>query len=191
MKMRSLRSGGLVVVSIVLLAACRGSGSSAHFPERHRSVATPCAPSRPPGYTAPRRTAGGPASGGSCEADTDCTAGKNGRCSFPGHEMPTCSYDRCASDAECGAGKACDCSGSGNACVPANCHTDADCGGLGCSPTQGESCGNMMGVAGLYCHTKKDDCIDDVDCKKKDADGMCVYSPAASRWTCNYNTCVG
>lgn len=186
--MKRLRQVGVVLASTALFVACRTS--TRPFPERHRSMAAACSSTRPPGYTAPVRRAGGPTEG-DCQADTDCTQGKNGRCSVPGHDPARCSYDRCTTDAECGAGNACDCNGGGNRCVPANCRTDAECGGLGCSPTQGEGCGNLMGTAGFYCHTKKDDCTDHRDCKKKDVDGMCVYSPSVSRWTCNFDVCNG
>ncbi len=184
------RISSIAVLAVVALAvACRGT--SAHFPERHRDVASAC-PSTPraPGYNNPNLDAGKGYSG-QCERDTDCVAGRNGRCSFPGHAQSMCSYDQCMADADCGAGKVCDCR-DGHTCLPANCHTDADCGGLGCSPTNATSCGNMGGTVGYYCHTKKDDCIDDGDCKKKGTEsGMCVYEPAASRWTCNYDRCVG
>ncbi len=173
--------------AIALATACR----SARFPTQHRETAIACpATPRAPGYDKPDAA---PGTSGKCEHDSDCTAGKNGRCRPPGHAESYCTYDACGSDADCGSGKVCECnSWEGNACLPANCHTDGDCGGLGCSPTRGETCGNMGGTVGYYCHTKKDDCVEDSDCKKKgDTQGMCVYSPAGARWTCNYDACVG
>jgi hypothetical protein len=168
---------------LVVLAACRGS--SAHFPSLHRAAANTCASDpRPPGYTNPDPDAG---RSGECERDADCTKGKNGRCSTPGHAQSMCTYDMCMNDAECGANKVCQC-GNGNSCLPANCRTDLDCGGLGCSPTGATSCGNMSGTVGYYCHTKTDDCTENSDCKEG---GMCVYQPTVSHWTCSYETCVG
>lgn len=187
--MNSRISSVAVVALVAAIAACRGS--SAHFPERHRAAAETCSTApRPPGYNNP--TDAGKGFSGQCERDSDCTAGKNGRCSAPGHAQSMCTYDACMSDADCGAGKVCECSAYGNSCMTANCKTDADCGGMGCSPTRPESCGNMAGTVGYFCHTKKDECIDDRDCPKKgDESGMCVYTPAGGRWTCNYDTCVG
>jgi hypothetical protein len=102
-----------------------------------------------------------------------------------------CTYDACMQDSECPANRVCECSYGGNACILANCHTDAECGGLGCSPTRSESCGNMGGTVGYYCHTRRDECVNDEECKKGNEPGMCVYSPAGGRWTCNYSSCVG
>lgn len=177
----------VVLASLALAAACR----SARFPAQHREVALACPTTpRAAGWNNPNPDAG---SSGKCERDADCTAGKNGRCSLPGHAESICTYDECSSDGDCAAGKVCECSPyAGNHCLTANCRTDADCGGLGCSPTRPEMCGNMAGTAGWYCHTKKDECVEDSDCKTKgDTAGMCVYSPAGARWTCNYDTCVG
>lgn len=170
----------------LVVASCRQS--STHLPERHRAVARACPSTRAPGYTSPTR--GGPLSG-DCDSDSDCTAGKNGRCSPPGHRPSSCSYDTCTSDADCDGSKVCNCDPyRGNRCLPGNCKADADCSGLGCSPTRPTSCGNLIGTVGFYCHTKTDACIDDSDCKQDGAmGGMCVYEPSVARWTCNYHTC--
>ena len=184
---------------VAVIAACRGS--SAHFPEQHRAKAEVCSSDpRPPGIKLPSTRDGGPPPyRGACESDADCTAGKNGRCTGGGHALPSCSYDMCTSDADCGAGKICEC-GGGNSCLPANCRTDGDCGGLGCSPSRAQSCGNMGGTVGYYCHTRGDECTDDKDCvkpRKRNASaydpeqGICVYQPTSGKWACNYDFCVG
>ena len=130
-----------------------------------------------------------------CSEDSDCTAGSNGRCGNPGGPAGcSCSYDACAQDADCPTGQTCACHGSayndfGNTCVPGNCRVDADCGVGGfCSPTApaGGWCGN---VAGYYCHTPTDLCLDDSDCAGMDAGSVagawvCEYSTTSKRWEC-------
>ncbi len=178
-----------VAFGLVVATSCKRLSQPA--PLSHRPIAEVCpsAP-RPPGYGSGRDSGHG--SGGTmCDGDADCTAGKNGRCQIRGHGTPQCTYDQCMQDSECPAGKVCECSSSGNTCLAGNCRTDADCGGLGCSPTSSESCGNMGGTVGYYCHTRKDDCVNDDECTKGTEHGMCVYSPAGGRWTCNYSMCVG
>jgi hypothetical protein len=61
--------------------------------------------------------------------------------------------------------------------------TDADCGGRYCSPSMG-ACG-QQGLAGYYCHTPEDQCIDDVDCQSDgDAESYCAYIAIFARWMC-------
>jgi len=93
-------------------------------------------------------------------------------------------------DTDCPAGNTCACHGSaytggaGNTCVPGNCRVDADCGTDGyCSPAYNtHSCG---GVAGYYCHTPKDTCLDDSDCtSSQSGPQVCTYSTAAGHWAC-------
>jgi hypothetical protein len=129
-----------------------------------------------------------------CLQDSDCTAGINGRCRRPGGPAGCyCSYDMCVQDADCPGGQTCACHGSpynnfGNTCVPGNCHVDSDCGASGyCSDTApaGGYCGN---VAGYYCHTPNDLCVDDSDCYGNDAGTtagvpFCEYS-TNRRWEC-------
>ena len=171
------------VAVVVLLLGCKTV--SVKFPAQHREHAVACSSApRPPGWNSDAA----PGHSGQCERDVDCTAGRNGRCSHPGHAQSMCTYDVCMSDADCNGRQVCECSGGGNACIAANCRTDADCNDLGCSPTRAEMCGNMGGIVGYYCHTKKDECVEDSDCKDS---GMCVYSPAGGKWTCNHDTCVG
>jgi hypothetical protein len=64
--------------------------------------------------------------------------------------------------------------------VTGNCRVDADCGAEGyCSPSPLTAiCGDSL--AGYYCHTAPDLCIDDSDCSGEG----CVYSTTNSRWEC-------
>lgn len=182
----------LVSATVALVIAACHSTATPHFPSRHRPSAPTCQKTRLPGYTSPTPTdAGLGAWPGACHGDADCTAGQNGRCSAPGHALQTCSYDQCFADADCGAGKACECSTEGHMCVVAECHTDGDCGTFGCSPTAGPRCSNAGRTRGYYCHTAKDECIDDGDCKKSNGTtGTCVRLPEESRWTCSYDACA-
>ena len=77
-----------------------------------------------------------PPGGAPCIADSQCTAGMNGRCYI--WDSPTilgggCSYDECLTDSDCGAGATCSCRSSStdsgpNVCVPGgNCVVDSDC----------------------------------------------------------------
>src|SRR5581483_2271997 len=103
-----------------------------------------------------------------CLADTDCSAGQNGRClPTPGIAcVPECSYDVCRTDTDCATGGPCACRASStdstpNVCVPGNCLVDSDCGPSGfCSPS------GLIGTCGIgyYCHTPNDSCVDDADC---------------------------
>ena len=125
---------------------------------------------------------------GACLRDEDCTAGDNGRCHFD-RAGARCTYDACFTDAECPEeGGPCICdsgNGGGNACLPGNCKTDADCGSDGyCSPTASE-CG---GVVAYYCRTPDDSCVDDAGCPG----GQCMYRPEVARWACGArHVCVG
>jgi hypothetical protein len=104
-----------------------------------------------------------------------------------------CTYDTCSGDSACPTGQTCACHGStynggGNACVPGDCRVDSDCeGGAGyCSPafaTMG--CG---GLAGYYCHTPKDQCVNDTDCANGN---VCTYSTSEARWTCQQELLCG
>ncbi|MFO0578484.1 MAG: hypothetical protein U1A78_31145 [Polyangia bacterium] len=164
-------------------------------PLNHRAAAGTCPMDRPPGTT----MGGGGAS--QCTSDADCkdaTKGQNGRCVFS--RLGTiCTYDTCFDDSPCG-GKVCECraaatmaSTSTNHCLAeGNCRTDGDCGPGGyCSPSFG-SCGAYFGVIAYYCHTSKDDCIDDADCTTDGGlPGYCAYNPATSTWQCSTSLCAG
>lgn len=184
--MDSSRALRVLVAAALWSLACAGAVG---MPARHRPTSEACAGA--PVAGASRAPQADKPDDRDCAADADCTGGVNGRCVGGGHEIRHCSYDRCFADADCGDGHVCQCDGEGNYCVSANCRTDADCGGRGCSPTQGESCGNMGGVAGYYCHTDRDQCSSDEACRKDDQQGLCVFETAAGRWSCNYSFCVG
>jgi hypothetical protein len=170
-----------------------GGGTGGREPEKHRAVATSCDHERPPGdpcFGACDGTTG-------CVADTECTAGENGRCeSFRGYSE--CTYDVCFEDSDCGQGGPCGCEttlwSDANTCLAGNCQTDADCGPGGyCSPTL-STCGNYSGVTGYYCHTRDDECTDDAECTGQAGQfgpGYCMFSVQVSHWICSYSHCVG
>jgi hypothetical protein len=96
--------------------------------------------------------------GGGCATDDDCSPGRV--CAQLSDEqagdMPLCGClerpctiaDDCPDDFTCFCG-----SGSRGSCEPANCETDADCGGELCA-TSVDACG----VGGLYCTSPADEC---------------------------------
>jgi hypothetical protein len=163
---------------------------AARVPLNHRPDDVQCsAPAEPGDCAGPGPTPGG------CTADSDCTTGTNGRCLHPpGGPAADCSctYDTCQGDTDCPSGKTCACHGSpytdsaGNACVSGNCRVDADCGGAYCSPSsQDQVCGDYL--AGYFCHTAADLCIDDTDCPgvaTNPGSPACAYSTTDSRWEC-------
>ncbi len=106
---------------------------------------------------------------------------------MPGKPFATCVYDTCVVDSDCGAKSMCECGTSasdGHSCMPGNCAVDSDCAGNGfCSPSR-STCGN--GVAGYFCHTATDECVDDADC----AVGSCVWNASIGHWWCATNHCV-
>jgi hypothetical protein len=168
-----------------------GSGSSSGGlpPVNHRPSDSQCNTTAPPGDC----TFANP--GAACHGDADCAdAGPNGRCVVP-NGPPTCfcTWDRCAGDATCPTGQTCACHGSayngvGNACVPGNCRLDSDCGPGGyCSPTAAtNTCGAL---SGYYCHTPKDQCLNDSDCNS--SAGLCIYSPTDGFWSCQQSGFCG
>jgi hypothetical protein len=133
--------------------------------------------------------------GQQCNSDTQCTSGADGRCveSGGGVLFCSCTYDTCADDAACPTGQTCACHGSpyvggqGNTCVPGNCRVDSDCGAGGyCSPAfSNMGCG---GLAGYYCHTPQDQCVNDTDCGGGYA---CGYSTSAAHWVCQQELLCG
>ena len=101
-------------------------------------------------------------------------------------------YDECFTDSDCGAGRACLCGtvvsyapegyvvASGNTCIPASCHVDADCAdGYQCSLSDEGSCGGGQRYA---CHTASDECVDPTDCAHTNANETCAST--GSVWTC-------
>jgi Cys-rich repeat protein len=91
-------------------------------------------------------------------------------------------------DTDCAAGQACACHGSaytstGNTCLAGDCRVDSDCGAGGyCSPAYNTaSCGGLLGY---FCHTAKDQCIDDSDCSTSSGLQVCTYSKTSGTWQC-------
>jgi hypothetical protein len=158
------------------------------LPEYHRVDDSQCVVPRPAGGCTLTSADGGPL--GPCASDVDCQdGGVGGRCT-PGLTGCRCTYDECQSDSNCGMGMLCVChdsaytAGAGNACMTGNCRVDTDCGPGGyCSPVHGidTNCGN---VAGYYCHTRRDECIDDSDCGGSPLDSVCAWSVVDARWAC-------
>lgn len=194
---------GLALALLVCAGGCGdgralggGDMSGGRIPAVHRAVAPVCTDDRP-AYNC--NISAGPAQ---CKADSDCTAGRNGRCVGNGHDGCTCSYDTCTTDADCKSTELCDCRSpwhygpnGPNRCLPTNCRTDADCGPGGwCSPSYDPGCGRYFGVTLWRCHTPRDLCLDDSDCMNADGGwGMpyCGWRPETGRWECSVTQCVG
>ncbi len=168
-----------------------GASSSHHsssqaVPMYHRANGDLCTQPAGPGFCA----SGGPADG-TCTMDSECAMGPNGRCIEPltGGPFCSCTYDTCADDAACPSGNTCACHDSpysegGNTCVPGNCRVDPDCGVRGyCSPSPVLNCAG--GVAGYYCHTPNDQCVNASDCPvPRGGAATCVYSTTSMLWKC-------
>jgi hypothetical protein len=114
-------------------------------PRQHRSSASACPRVRAP--VTPKPLCGGsPCRIDMCVSDSECTAGKNGRCEFLEFNggPRVCSYDACFDDSDCDGG-VCECrpssaSGLPNVCYakgsPDSCGVDSECGPGGfCSPS--------------------------------------------------------
>ncbi len=94
-------------------------------------------------------------------------------------------------DTDCPTGETCACHGSpytfgeGNTCLASNCRVDSDCGSGGyCSPAYNTgSCGSLLGY---FCHTPKDQCVDDSDCGIDGGGGLqvCTYASSVGIWQC-------
>jgi hypothetical protein len=166
-------------------------------PANHRPSPVACSSTRPPGLN----TDAGPGFDAGvdtpCTHDSECTAGKNGRCTPSEHNgFATCEYDQCASDQDCPKSEVCECGQAANTgrypnvCLPGNCRVDADCGSGGyCSPSFGTMCGSYGGIVGYFCHTAKDECTNDDECT--DGPGYCALQPTTGAWTCFYSVCAG
>lgn len=128
---------------------------------------------------------------GGCMTHAECTEGENGRC-VRAMVGAFCDYDECFSDNDCADNEVCSCDGSyygGNACVPSNCRTSADCAGTRCTPTYGCLAGGPP--EGWYCRTASDECVEDADCDEAGmAGGRCAFDPTRMLWACEYGICV-
>lgn len=89
----------------------------------------------------------------------------------------------CTTNDDCAAGEVCLCSGrqpsvdyNGNACVSADCETDADCNGYECGATDGGHCSVYM----LRCHTAEDECHGNAQCPSDRH--WCAFT--GTRWEC-------
>jgi hypothetical protein len=162
----------------IVIPSCTGGGSLSLPGSRPTALACPATPNY---------STAGPADV-SCATLADCQdAGPAAY--FQACRGGKCAIDPCLTDSECPSGDVCVCAteiGGGNAihtnaCVPAQCRVNADCGrsvGL-CSPTRGY-CG---GVLGYYCHSAADSCITDADCCDA-SNPSCQYQPALGHFAC-------
>ncbi|HVZ88830.1 MAG TPA: hypothetical protein VHG72_17805 [Polyangia bacterium] len=154
-------SAALAFVCLTVAAGCGRQSLTAspdaettRVPSNHRASGLFCPAGRGPGSTTASYCA---TDGGSttaaitgprlCAADSDCTAGSNGRCFLNGGPVAdcgtSCSYDGCAQDTDCPNDEPCVCRASAadsaaNICLTGgNCRVDSDCGAGGyCSPSQ-------------------------------------------------------
>ncbi len=198
----TLRLGTCLHVLFVLGLAAHGSCGGgtqalARTPANHRAGDTQCAQPAPAGTCSCSGNCSDPIAF-SCSTDGDCAAGANGRCLTSSHVAGCyCAYDKCAGDGDCPSGQTCACKGSSytfgasNTCVPGNCHVDTDCGAGGyCSPTPALPCdaagADFCQGVGYYCHTPKDQCVDDSDC----GGGLlgCLFDPTVGYWKCHSYT---
>jgi hypothetical protein len=190
-------------------------------PVNHRPSGAPCPSQRGPGPSCATTICASqpypPGVATTCSSDSQCTAGRNGRCfPFEGLVGPGgCSYDECFSDSNCGERTPCLCrsssaDNSANVCdAGGNCAVDSDCGSGGyCSPSM-ETCSsaapevevqdNYAGPNPYYCHTASDLCINDSDCASLDAGTAttsscpiytpCAYNVQDKRWECTQFSC--
>jgi hypothetical protein len=194
-------SGGVVTSGGV-------TGNGGGIPVSHRPSDAQCPSQRGPGPS------GQPYSGfysTTCSTDSQCTAGRNGRC-FPYEGLVGpggCSYDECFSDSNCGARTPCLCrssstDNSANVCdIGGNCAVDSDCGPGGyCSPSAqvapNQPTNVCWGSTPYYCRTASDLCINDSDCAPLDAGPpttssptyTCAYNPQDNRWECTQAVCA-
>jgi hypothetical protein len=172
-------------------------------PSVHRASAPTCPADRPASGTA--QSSALDSGYATCNVDSDCTAGVNGRCFGNGHDGWSCSYDTCSTDGDCASGELCSCRTSWhygsvgpNRCLPSNCRVDSDCGPGGfCSPSVDAGCGSYLGVTGWYCHKPGDACMNDDDCAGFDAGlvpgapPFCGYKQEVGKWACVQAGCVG
>ena len=167
----------IALVSFALASACTrqdGKGSSPPIKVAPR-VCPVAAPDN--GSSIPKGLTG---VSDDCHADSDCTAGRQGRCSYSGggHAVArvSCTYDGCSADGDCPSGSLCIC-GDRNECIVATCHDDVDCGGKHCETSYGA----VGADYGRYCHGSSDKCESNSDCK---AGKTCAYVSGSSRWEC-------
>lgn len=110
-----------------------------------------------------------------CESDADCDGGVCAKRLL----YTRCYYHGCNADSDCGAGMRCACSNGMNACVPADCTTDADCPGGECRLDYG-----CFAAQGFRCTSPADTCQEDDECSMS---GRCEHS--AGRFQCQRDQC--
>lgn len=204
------RDGGTIISDASTDSRVCGS----RVPNNHRVAGSLCPQGRAPGISGLGPScspdAGGPTT---CRQDSDCAAGRNGRC-WGGWErfpcMSECSYDTCSADSDCPANQPCECRASdadsaANTCVSGgNCRIDSDCGPCGyCSPTQiNVLCFCPSTVlcpdGGGACYEGTSSGWEEVPCSCGDACGhgyfchtprdTCVDDSDCDDGTCNYDT---
>jgi hypothetical protein len=175
--------------------------AAVRVPQNHRASGSTCPAGRGAGSVCTNLEGGG---GGTCQLDSDCTAGESGRCFSPQSPFadcsPTaCSYDQCQSDIDCPTLVPCECrdsaqSSAANQCVTGgNCATDADCGPQGfCSPGAYVA---LCQTPVYFCHTAADTCLDDSDCPREADAGLypppraCTYDSQAHHFACG-DACI-
>jgi hypothetical protein len=117
-----------------------------------------------------------------CSSDRECPSG-----STCGPNLFCLQEAECEEDSQCGTGETCACAGSFaytgvvgfNQCVPAECRSDADCGGYSCGVSNVDACGSL---GGLFCHSETDECSLHSDCG--DRDQLCGYDALGGKWRC-------
>jgi hypothetical protein len=183
----------------------------ARAPAQHRAAATVCQAPRPAGHPVYAVCVLlNPCDPDAGCSDSECDAGVNGRCNcgplgFTPYSIDSCSYDECASDNDCcDGGAACTqvclcresalnpCPSAPTKCLQSGCRVDSDCGDGGyCSPSPVDpgdqwSCIWNESYA-FYCHTPRDECIDDADCS---GGRVCRYDNTSRHWLCANYVCA-
>lgn len=113
-----------------------------------------------------------------CRSNADCGAKARCDCGVDQGRNACVPLDNCLRDAECGPDARCACgdppANGPNACIPGNCRTDADCGGLSCA----------QGNEGKFCRTPRDTCRTHEDCASPQQFRICDYHTSSKAWTC-------
>ncbi len=131
-----------------------------------------------------------------CNQNSDCTDGKNPGVCLNGDEGCYCIYP-CTKDSDCHDDELCPCQThyvEGNTsilataaqCVPADCHTNADCPGGECAADPERcNCGGGVGIKGFHCRYPEAECGGADDCKNGSGCGdACTYNETNKYWLC-------
>jgi hypothetical protein len=182
------------VVGLLVSAGCTGTviGPSGSTGGGGSTGTTTSGCGRVPDNHVPQASGpcGLPEPGTPCMVDADCVGAP---CKDFG-TVKVCDPNFCTTDSDCAApNDLCACSGqynasAGSTCVQADCHTDADCGPGGyCSPSIVGYCGQTH-LAGFFCHTCADTCVNDKDCTSP---AFCGFDPTVGHWACALQICAG